>query len=62
MSRRTTRAQAIKMFRESIAPLIRAKFGRGDAVAMREAWNDWTDALIKDGELPSSAYDWSNPF
>ena len=57
-----TKAEAVKVFRQSIAPIIRQQYGRGDAIAMREAWNDWTDALIKDRELPKSAYDWSNPF
>ena len=36
---------------------------RGDKVAMRESWNNFTDSLCKDGEITESQYNtWSNPF
>ena len=36
---------------------------RGDKVAMRESWNNFTDGLCKDGEITESQYNtWSNPF
>jgi len=36
---------------------------RGDKVAMREFWNNFTDMLCKDGEITENQYNtWSNPF
>jgi len=58
--RHMTKREALKYFREEIAPLVRQKYGRGDVIAMREAWNDWTDSLAKDGH--PRAYHWDNPF
>ena len=31
--------------------------GQIDFPARRTIWNDWIDAMVKDGALPSSAYD-----
>jgi hypothetical protein len=45
-------------FEENIKPAIPAD----DAVALREAWNDWTDGLCKDGEISPWAYEnWEGP-
>ena len=34
-----------------------------DIIAKREAWNNWTDSLCKEGLLTDSQYnDWDNPF
>lgn len=36
---------------------------RGDRVAQREAWSNYTDALCKAGEITLRQYEtWSNPF
>ena len=36
---------------------------RGDRVAKREGWNDYTDALRKDGLITQKQYqEWTNPF
>lgn len=56
-----TKQQALQQFRE----LMRAsEFDfRGDAIAKREAWNNYTDALCKDGEISQKQCDnWTNPF
>lgn len=34
-----------------------------DVIAKREAWNNYTDALCKDGVITESQYNnWTNPF
>tara|TARA_Y100000004_G_scaffold65258_1_gene73300 strand:+ start:317 stop:463 length:147 start_codon:yes stop_codon:yes gene_type:complete len=36
---------------------------RGDSIAKREAFNNYVDALNKDGIVTDSqAFNWSNPF
>lgn len=57
-----TKYQVLKQFRAEIAPMVREQFGR-DSIAMREAFNDYTDALCKDGSITSRQYNtWSNPY
>lgn len=56
-----TKQQALQQFRE----LMRASeyAFRGDAIAKREEWNNYTDSLCKDGEISQKQCDsWSNPF
>lgn len=63
MPRKMTKAEALKDFRENIAPEIRKRYGRGDSIAMREAWSDYTDMLCKDRMITNKQYDtWDNPF
>lgn len=61
-----TKAQALATFRRDVLPAVRAEYeqdGRVDAVARREAWNNWTDALCKDRQITSRQYEtWDNPF
>ncbi len=39
------------------------QYRKDDTIAKREAWNNYTDALCKDGEISSKQYDtWTNPF
>jgi len=58
-----TKAQALQMFRDNIAPMVREEFGRGDVIALREEWNNFTDAMYKDGQISLHQYDtWANPF
>jgi len=61
-----TRAQAIDQFENFIMPGIRvieATQGGGEDNPRRcEAWNNWTDALCKDGCISDWQYaNWSHP-
>tara|TARA_B100001093_G_C26857349_1_gene1028082 strand:+ start:6692 stop:6859 length:168 start_codon:yes stop_codon:yes gene_type:complete len=54
-----TKAQALQDFRYYIKPFIK----RGDAIAAREAWNNWTDALCKEGAITLNQNEnWGQPF
>lgn len=61
-----TYRKAVKKFRDCILPLVKAAFERNfctDLPARRQAWNDWTDALCKDGTITPKQYnDWVGPF
>jgi len=59
-----TKADVLVQFRELWRDAVRARPSlRGDDVARREAWNDYTDALQKDGLISTRQYDtWSGPF
>ena len=68
-----TKSEALKLFREyDIVPKLKLKklaaFGwptnpSRDKVALREAWNNFTDALCKNRQITAKQYDtWSNPF
>lgn len=51
-------------YREEVLPGIVRMYerdGRPDYAARREAWNDTVDSMVRDGELPDSAMDWSLP-
>ena len=65
--------EALKLFREyNIVPELKLKkldaFGwptnpSRDKAALREAWNNFTDALCKNRYITAKQYDtWSNPF
>jgi hypothetical protein len=52
-----------QLFRESILPLIRQKYGNNDKIAEREAWNNFTDYLCKEGLISEQNYfQWHNPY
>jgi hypothetical protein len=54
-----TKAQALKQFKETHAELLKS----GDKVAIRTAWNDYTDMLCKNGDITEKQYDtWTSPF
>tara|TARA_R100001129_G_scaffold180052_1_gene157659 strand:- start:394 stop:597 length:204 start_codon:yes stop_codon:yes gene_type:complete len=55
-----TKAEAIKLFRF----IYKTRgYRRGGDVAKRTEWNDYTDALCKDGLITSKQYDtWDQPF
>ena len=54
-----TKAQALQDFRYFIKPFIK----KGDTIAVREAWNNWTDALCKEGAITLNQYEnWGQPF
>ncbi|UNH61129.1 hypothetical protein SSZBM1_12 [Synechococcus phage S-SZBM1] len=60
----TTKAQALSQFRYNwkVATLAKPSL-KDDVVAKREAWNNFTDALCKEGYISESQYErWSNPF
>jgi len=61
-----TRAEAILEFKADVLPGVRAEYekdGQVDAPARREAWNNWTDALCKEGRITRQQYEtWEGPF
>ena len=56
---------AVETFKRDILPSIHAQYekdGRTDYPARREAWNDFTDYLCKDGKITSRQYaTWLHP-
>ncbi len=46
-----TYKQALREFRREVAPGVVARFGHRDKPACRQAWNDWTDGLHRDGRI-----------
>lgn len=60
-----TRDEAIVQFQEYVLPFVQDEYeqdGRPDWPARREAWNNWTDGLCKDGEISDWQYEnWSHP-
>ncbi len=60
-----TFAQACEYFTDTILPLIQEQFeqdGIPDIPARCEEWNNWTDALCKDGEISDWQYEnWGHP-
>ena len=59
-TQKMTKAEAIKQFNS----WYRAwGYGKGDEVAKRTMWNDWTDSLCKDGLITQKQYEnWGQPF
>lgn len=58
------KAQALSQFRYNwkVITLAHPKL-KGDVVWKRQEWNDFTDALCKEGYISSKQYEtWSNPF
>jgi len=55
-----TKAEAMKLFRY----IYKTRgYRKGDDTAKRTEWNDYTDALCKDGLITSKQYDtWDQPF
>ena len=61
---RTTKAQALSQFRYNwkVATLAKPSL-KDDVIAKREDWNNFTDALCKEGYISENQYNnWSNPF
>jgi hypothetical protein len=58
-----THAEAVEHFDECVLPWVIEQYeqdGVPDLPARREAWNDWTDGLCKDGEISDWQYEnWS---
>ena len=60
-----TFAEACEYFTAEILPLVQEKYeqdGVPDWPARGETWNNWTDALCKNGEISEWQYaNWSHP-
>jgi len=58
-------ADACDQFEFDILPFIQDEHeedGEPDWPARREAWNNWTDALCKDGQISDWQYEnWTHP-
>ena len=63
-SKPMTKAEPLKLFMFIYKiKAIENGYRRGDEVAKRTEWNDYTDALCKDGLITSKQYDtWDQPF
>lgn len=58
-----TYEQICEIFEMEIAPLVRQEYGADDYIALREEFNNWTDALCKDGQITEEMYeDMDNPY
>jgi hypothetical protein len=58
-----TKKEAVQIFRETVLPEVVKQYGRNDKPAIAEAWNNWTDALCKDGTITMRQYEtWTHPF
>jgi len=61
-----TKVQAKKEFRAYVLPTVKERYeiwGNPDWPARREAWNNFTDQLCKDGRITLRQYEtWGNPF
>ena len=67
MSRKKmTKAEALKEFRQiynSFCGGEPPRYRRGDVIAKRTHWNDYTDGLCKDGLITLKQYEnWGQPF
>lgn len=60
-----TKAQAVALFKEEVLPIIQSRYetdGERDVIARSEAWNNFTDALCKDGQITDHQYEtWVHP-
>lgn len=59
-----TKAQALSQFKYNWKVIIKQHPKlKGDKVWKRTEWNDFTDALCKEGYISENQYNnWSNPF
>ena len=60
MVQKMTKAEALSHFRLLLKD---TNLSRTDSIAKREMWNNYTDALCKDGVIPLRQYEnWGQPF
>lgn len=53
--------EAVEDFKENVLPGVIETYGRDNA-AMRQAWNNYTDGLLKSGLITSEQYhNWDSP-
>lgn len=58
-----TKEEAVREFKETVLPYVIEQYGPNDRPAIREAWNDWTDMLARDGRITMKQYEtWVGPF
>ena len=62
--KKMTKVEAIQLFRFIYkVKSIELGYRRGDDIAKRTEWNDFTDALCKDNLITDKQHNlWSNPF
>ena len=63
--KKLTRKEILAMFKEEVLPYIKEQYekdGRVDHIARREAFNNFTDSLFKDGMITEKTYNEYNPF
>jgi hypothetical protein len=61
---KTTKQQALSQFRYNWKVFtMQQPQWKNDTIAKREEWNNFTDALCKEGYITMNQYNnWSNPF
>ena len=60
MRKKLTKAEALSRFRLLLKD---TNLSRTDSTAKREMWNNYTDALCKDGVITLNQYEnWGQPF
>lgn len=58
-----TKQEALVQFRECYSKLLDVHDKHRDKLMFREAWNNFTDGLCKDGQITTKQYNtWTNPF
>ena len=58
-----TEEQVQEMFEEFVLPSVVKDYGADDEIAIRTAFNDYTDFLCKEGEISEEQYDtMENPY
>jgi hypothetical protein len=58
-----TKVEAIKEFYTYVLPQVYQAYGKRDKPAIREAWNNFTDSLQREGKITEDQYNnWGNPF
>jgi hypothetical protein len=58
-----TKEEAVKEFRKYYIPAVVKRYGLNDKPAMRQAWNDYTDYLHRQGHISDRAVNnWTSPF
>jgi|LFRM01.1.fsa_nt_gb hypothetical protein len=63
--KKLTRKEILAMFKEEVLPYIKEQYekdGKVDRIARREAFNNFTDSLFKDGMITEKTYNEYNPF
>ena len=58
-----TKKEVVELFKQDVLPDVVKQYGKKDLPAKREAWNNFTDMLQKEGLITESQYDkWLGPF
>ena len=63
--KKLTRKEILAMFKVEVLPYVKEQYekdGRVDRIARREAFNNFTDSLFKDGMITEKTYNEYNPF